>query len=249
MRVICVMGRRFSGSTILGRILDASPDIQCVGETLPIRQGYANCATCGGRCRCVDYGRLRHVPAARFYRELYKESGHCVLATTDKPFRYVKALTQPQGFEAIFVFKSPFAFAASEKRGHPRHRRHDGTLVFQPLSVGEALQGVCEYYEKALKWRRPAVKHFVSIEHLAIDYPEATRRLFEALGVKHPQGVIDVSKLEHHFAIGNFDAMDSRQFQPDCRWVSELTDAEKQEVAEHKGVQSVYRRLLTKSIV
>jgi hypothetical protein len=243
------MGRRFSGSTVLGRILDAAENAMCVGETLPIRHGYADCRSCGGACRLIDYEKLKDVRPEDFYRELHQACGQHVLVTTDKPFRYVETLTQPKSFDAVFVFKSPFAFAASEKRGHPRHQRRDGAPVFRPMPVGRALDEFCGYYERALHWQRPRFKYFVSIEHLAMDYPAAIPLLFDRMGLRYPGGVVDISKLVHHFAIGNYDAMDSSAFAPDCRWITELTEAEKQEVAEHELAQSLYRHLLGNSVV
>jgi len=186
MRFICVMGRRFSGSTILGRIFDASPDVFCIGETLSLLHGYACCPSCGGDCRIIDYNLLAKTPPERLYAELQRLSKKKVLVTTDKPFRYVSKMTKPLGFEAVFVFKSPHAFAASEKRGHPKHKKKDGSPVFKKVAVPEAMEGFCEYYKKALVWKRPARKTFVSLEHLVGDFHLTVGPLFELLGIRHP---------------------------------------------------------------
>lgn len=246
---VCVMGRRFSGSTIVGRILDASPDVFCIGETLSIIDGSASCSTCGGKCKIVNYSKLSKLPKAEIYRGLLKSSGKKVLVTTDKPFHYVEKMTTTGGFVSLFAFKNLYAFAASEKRGHPRHRRKDGSLVFRKCSVEEAMEGFCEYYTRALSWKRPGIKYFVSLDKLVKGMPKTTDLLFKSLGVAIPKEKIDISKIEHHIALGNFDAMSSEKIFHDTRWKAELDDREKDFIQNHKRAQGIAKELMVRSIV
>lgn len=249
MSIVCVMGRRFSGSTILGRILDASPDVFCVGETLSLSHNHASCAACGGKCKVLNYRFLSKVPPMALYEQILIASGKKVLVTTDKPFHYIDRVTMEGAFCAVFVFKKLYAFAASEKRGHSKHKSKDGSPIFTPLPVDLAMEGFCDYYEKALRWSRPSKKIFVSLEHLIEDHAIMTRKLFDSIGIRHPKGAIDISRLTHHFALGNYDAMSSRALEVDRRWVEELTDEEKGVISSHRRARRVYRRLLVCSLI
>ena len=249
MRAIAVTGRRFSGSTILCRMLDLVPGVVGVGETDWLMNGTMICTSCGKSCKYFNSKNFSNVSADRLYRRIANCFDTDVLITSDKRLHYLEQVTPPKTLDVVVVFKSPFAFAASDKRGHPRHRKSSGELLFPKMGIERSTKLFRKYYNKILQWDHPRSKVFVSLERLMIDHVVAMSKVCDALDLPEPGPIFSMAGTKHHFVLGNYDAMDSLHLGVDDRWVEELSDQQKARIARNKKAIRLYNKLLQYSCI
>lgn len=248
MRVIGIVGRAFCGSTILSRMLNAVPDVVSVGEAYQIlaHPSYCKCTSCGDECRYINSERFQRTKPRTLYQDVASVFDTDILIVSDKSPKRYKQLVQPgQTFDAIVMYKSPQAFAASDKRGHPDHVTFRGRKAFRPLNVRESLRLTAGFYARALRWEQPRRKAYLSLEQLVRNPHYTLSWLCWTLNLTPPPR-IDFDDIKWHNVMGNKRASKARKLSLDLRWKHELLPKEKKLIAQHKRIHAVYQEMENK---
>lgn len=251
MIVVGIVGRAFCGSTILSRMLNIIPGLVSVGEAYQIlsHPSYIHCTTCGGNCDYLRPERFINTTEKTLYDDIGNVFNTNVLAVSDKLIsRYEKFVQPHHDFYAIVLSKSAYAFAASDKRGHPDHTTYKGHKVFKPLTVKESLRLTTSAYTDAVSWNKPTKKIHIFLEDFVV-YPSGQlRKICDAFAFNYPPKKL-VDKVAHnlntaecHNLMGNKKATKANSLQQDYRWMRELSDREKQIIRDCEPVHKALQR-------
>lgn len=143
--VLQILSTSYSGSTLLGLLLDSQPGVRGLGEAIHLaqRSGYATCLRCQTSAAQCELGRT--ISERVFYSSLFDHYGRdaLVLVDSSKSLQYSLLLhgVEPQfRHRCILLSKSPHEFAASWLGHHPSS------------SVQEAFRIYVQFYEEELDY-------------------------------------------------------------------------------------------------
>lgn len=251
MRVIGIAGRHFCGSTILSRLMNVIPDVSSVGEVRHLQLGdkFIRCTTHGANCPVFfPENFIRPIRDYDLYEQVASACGTDTIVVSDKRVRHYNRLAKDYEFDAVILFKSIYAFAASDRRGHPYHLDQNGHEIFPPVNIQKSMKMFCDEYEKLIKWTLPEIKVFVSLERLVLHPEEQLSILSEKLGLDCPLRIPNLQDIDYCNVMGNYEGSRSPKLFLDDRWKKELSSNQKKRVTNHLRAKNVYKTLLELAI-
>jgi hypothetical protein len=252
-RTIGIIGRNFSGSTIIQRFFSAIPEVFSAGEihwlidapmngSIATKEGRhvtRHCIVCGKSCPIftTNFTNLEH-PPKKLYPRVAKQAQTNILVSSDKLDFLYKRFVEPKSMDGIVIFKCPEADAAS----HIRNERW-------PLM--HSIIGYHKTYNHILKWAPVFCKSviFVSYEELVSKPNEYMKVICDKLCVSISNDVTNFEKVNYHHIGGNPRAHNSKKVKLDNKWRQELTIRQKNIITNNREVQETYRTLLKKRVI
>jgi hypothetical protein len=244
---VFVMGAPYSGSTLLGRLLDSHSRIACGGELGLLGQAIANRRPC-------SCGKL--VTDCPFWRELLPSLPGRT-HREHRPADYERARAALDADVLVDLSKSlcwrmvrwPWSPWWSASTGFLYLVRDSRAVIASELRRNQPL---AKALRKHLKWS-------TRFERLAVSHPERTlvvyyedlcatpelelRRICRWIGVAYESGMLRPQEHEHHFAHSSTSAYThswSGAIRHDERWRKELAPAALAEVERRTQARLVY---------
>jgi hypothetical protein len=251
MRTIGIVGRYFCGSTILGRLMNLLPGVVSVGEVRHLLLGkkFWTCTACAGimqdRGPCRELMKIKApLTPKNLYAKVAAAHGTDILVPGDKQPKFYEQATEPGTMDAIVLFKSPLAFAASDLRPHPEHVDQNGNPIFPPIGVNKSMRRFREFYEPLLEWEHPRRTIYIGLEAFIASYPYSMGFLARMLDLPAPTRFPKFKNIPHHNVLGNHKANQADKLWVDMRWEQELTPRQRHLVLDNEDTWMLYRRLM-----
>ena len=253
-RLIAIVGPSYTGSTILGLILDGLPGVSFVGETHCVKDTGKRCQECGSTLCPVFPGavlaELKQADEARWWEIIHQAAGSEILVSSDKaPQNFERFKTRPTA--VIQPWKDPRAHVWSYA---VQNRQAGG----RPLTGDEITDGVewwLKYTRERLEWWTsqgiPGVT--LNLEHLAADPHAELEKLCKRLDLVFSPSALDYWEFSHHYIAGNFSSTRrnwkdgshyfNRAIRPDLRWKDWLTEDQAEDISTNPQVVNLVSRL------
>jgi hypothetical protein len=224
MRHIALIGRSFSGSTIVSYALGALPGAATIGESHWIvdadpSQPEAYCTRCGRECAVLTLDRLRTFRKDRssWYPRLAEALGTNVLVSSDKTFEFLDVYDPGADYDMLVLFKSPDRHAESYGRA-ARAKNVEPNFKWYLNTWAEA-------YKEAIDRASPDRIRFLLLDDFLADPAGVLRSASEWMGVDFDDKAVRYWEHPHHAIGGNFSP-----------WTRILTSPEKMPIhpADHR---------------
>jgi hypothetical protein len=226
------MGAPYSGSTLLGRLLNSHSRIACAGELGLLGQAIANRRPCScGRLvtDCPFWQRLLPVLPGRTYREYHPADYERVRAALD-----ADALVDLSKALCWRMVRWPWSPWRSASTGFLYLVRDSRAVIASELRRNQPLAEAMEkHFKWAARFERLAVSHpertlVVHYENLCAKPELELRRICRWIGLGYEAGMRRPREHEHHFAhssTSSYARSWSDEVKLDQRWRDELGPA------------------------
>jgi hypothetical protein len=264
-RCIVIVGAAYCGSTFLSRLFASVPGVASVGEAKRLYRIHterraiheASCTVCKPPESCPYFGPRN---SALYQGSLTKDNLYLTLlmqlpgcrtvVVSDKDKNSVIGFTRQGRADLVVLFKRPEAAALSRLRNDAKRPEVAGIDLSMAACAHHYEVEYSEKYGGALGWVDDWARrsYWVSYEQLAMDPDYEFGLLCKAMDLPVPNGLIDFGNIEWHQIGGNVRSLASRWALLDERWRTELTDAQKREIAGYDDTQEVFHKLLARSL-
>ena len=242
-RLIGIVGRSFTGSTLLSKLFWCSPGVVSPGEThwLVDDPSRTECMVCHDACPALTAEfRRSEFTEENLYRRLAERFGTNTLVVSEVQRQRYECFCKPKTMDAVIIHKSPFGFVASDLRRKVR-------------TADEALFTLDHYkdvYSDILEWAERFCNRFVVVryETLAADHVATMRAIFDALGLERGHVPEDLSKIDYHYIYGSQHTHAACSVSLDERWRTELDKELVDLIASDQGAMALQHRLIEASI-
>lgn len=256
-RIIGIIGRNFSGSTILSRFFSVIPGVQSVGEihwlldapifgSVATREGFhvsRHCVVCAKSCpifteEFIKTPKKQKTLYSVVAEQVITKTGVHIIVSSDKTYHFYSIFVDRKKMDGIVIFKRPESDAASHIRN-------------EKWSLAQALEGYSSTYGEVLNWAPTFCNNlvFVSYEELVSRPNEYIQVLCEKLAIEFSGNVTDFSNAEYHHIGGNPRARRSVSVRLDNKWKKELSNKQKKIVSSNIRARNVYKELMNRRIV
>jgi hypothetical protein len=230
--------------------MNVIPGVESVGEVRHLQLG-PDFVKCTAHKNC-DVFNDHNFGDVIYDEDLYQHVADAcetnTLIISDKRTKHYERFIAHHDFDAIVLFKSIYAFAASDKRHHPRHKDRRGNPIFPPVSIAKSMKMFCDGYDPVLNWSLPKRKVYVSLEHLCVDPRGQLKRICELLGLQDPPTLIpELKSIDCHNVLGNYEGARSPKLFVDNRWKKELSYKQKRRIESNLKAKNLYKTLLEKA--
>jgi len=238
MRVVGIIGRAFSGSTLLARVASACEEVASVGELHWIIDNSERsvCTTCGADCDLFS-DDLRYYPPAEkdLYSTVFSRSGKAILFSSDKtPWQYERFVA-PRTMDGVFLLRSPHGVVSSILKRN----------IYVKRAMHNALRSYIETYGGLLGWSRGFCRRLIVIEYDdLIRDPVATIRLIaDEMALGPVSKAIDLNQLHPHQLFGSRRARRSVTIEPIDKWRQRLAVGQVAEIGADTLAMDIYERI------
>lgn len=242
-RLIGVVGRSFTGSTLLSKLFWCAPGVASPGEThwLVDDPSRTECMVCHERCPILTPKfRSSEFTEKSLYARIAEQFATDVLVVSEVQRQRYEVFCKPGSMDAVILHKSPFGFVASDLRR-------------KVYSVDEArftLNHYKEVYGDILEWARRFCNRYVVVEYesLAEDHSAMMHAIFASLDLD--DGVVpeDLQKIDYHYIYGSQHTHAAQTVRVDGRWKTELGEPLQSVIRQDTEAMDLHRRLVDASI-
>lgn len=242
LQVIGIVGRSYTGSTLLGRLLATVPEVASVGEANFIvnRKSTCVCGPCAvssRNCPVITKELLKDtsITEKNLYRALSNHFGKNKIIVSDLYREIYERTLVEDRMAAIVLYKHPIGFVASDLRRKPR------TVI----EARATLDSFNKVYMDIDEWCKEHTHDhcFVNYEDIVKHPLQMVKNLMARFGIKINILYFDLSIVDYHYINGSLHTLKSLNIEEDRRWETELDDSIKSFVFNDRKSIEVYEAM------
>lgn len=246
VRVIGIIGRSYTGSTLLGKLFAASPHLASPGEVnwLHSMKERGVCIPCSQKSKQCPVITKDFVSEDFAYEDLYESVARRfdkdTIIVSDLYREKYERFVKPGCMDGIVLYKSPLNFVASDLRRKPKNIPE----------VAATTKNFVQTYGDIIEWTKRFCRKtiFINYEEFSSDYKWFMKKIISELELDDYEIPDDLSTIEYHYIYGSQHTHLSKAVKQDVRWKNELS-AELVEYAEAQtDARDVFNRLMSVSI-